>query len=32
MTKPAHLAINLANEDVNLVGTFDKQGAVSVAA
>jgi len=32
MTKPAHRVINLANEDVNLVGTCDKHGAVSVVA
>jgi len=31
MTKPAHRAINLANEDVDLVGTFNKHGAVSIA-
>jgi len=31
MTKHAHRAINLANEDVDLVGMFDKHGSVSVA-
>ena len=31
MTKHAHRVINLANEDVNLVGMFDKHGAVSIA-
>jgi len=31
MTKPVHRVINLANEDVDLVGTFDKHGAFSVA-
>jgi len=30
MTKPAHCVISLANEDVDLVGMFDKHGAVSV--
>jgi len=29
MTKHAHCVINLANEDVNLVGLFDKHGDVS---
>jgi len=31
MTKHAHRAINHANEDVDLVGTFDKHGAFSGA-
>jgi len=31
MTKHAHHVINLANEDVNLVGMFNKHGGVSRA-
>jgi len=31
MTKHAHRTINLPNENVNLVGTFDKHGGVSGA-
>jgi len=30
MAKHAHHVMNLAKEDVNLVGMFDKHGAVSV--
>ena len=30
MTKRAHRVINLANEDVDLVGIFNKHGAVSI--
>ena len=30
MTKCVHCVINLANEDVDLVGMFDKHGAISV--
>jgi len=31
MTKHAHHVINLANEDVGLIGMFDKHGGVSGA-